>query len=129
MLKSKRANGFTFIELLVVMTIMAVLTVVAVVSYRSANINGRNGKRKADLEVVRQALVNYRSDNATYPDVIGWSAMITAVSDYLSATTVTDPLNDPPYEYSYSTLDDGLTFTVCAYLEPDPGEEYCLANP
>ncbi|MCL4208570.1 hypothetical protein KJZ63_02975, partial [Patescibacteria group bacterium] len=54
--------GFTMIELLVVTTIIIILTSIGLVSYTSANRSARNGKRKADMEMVRQALVLYRTD-------------------------------------------------------------------
>ncbi|PJC42609.1 MAG: hypothetical protein CO040_03550, partial [Candidatus Pacebacteria bacterium CG_4_9_14_0_2_um_filter_36_8] len=63
----KKKNGFSMIELLVVTTIMIILTTIALVSYRQATQNSRNAKRKTDMEIVRQQLILYRSDNGCYP--------------------------------------------------------------
>lgn len=63
----KHKSGFTMIELLVVATIIIVLSAVGLVSYRKAGESSRNAKRKADLEIVRQALVLYKADNGYYP--------------------------------------------------------------
>lgn len=120
--------GFTMIELLVVATIIIVLTTIGLVSYQKTNQNARNGKRKTDLETVRQALVLYRTDQGSYPIGSAFNTMITAISTYLAATSVVDPLNATPYVYSYSSI-DGITFQLCSYLEPDPGTQYCVTNP
>lgn len=123
--KNRRKNGFSMIELLVVTTIIIVLTTIGLVSYRSASMNARNGKRKADLESVRQALVLYRVDEGTYPAGTSFTAMITTIADYLATLDVSDPSGDP-YVYSYTS--NGSTFSVTALLEPDQ-EAYTLTNP
>lgn len=114
------------IELLVVTTIIIILTSIGLVSYTAANRSARNGKRKADIEMVRQALVLYRTDNSTYPATNTFANMLTTIADYTSSTTVTDPKNDAIYYYSYSS--DGATFTLAARLEPD-AILYQVANP
>lgn len=123
---SKRKNGFSMIELLVVTTIIIILTTIGLVSYTAANRNARNGKRKADMEMVRQALVLYRTDEDYYPSTLIFTTMITIISDYTSATTVTDPKNEGIYVYTYTS--DGITFTLTALLETD-ATAYILTNP
>lgn len=114
------------IELLVVATIIILLTAIGLVSYRQVGQNARNGKRKADLETVRQALVLYRSENGSYPNTTTWTTMISQISSYVSAVEIEDPKNEAPYVYSYTS--DGSTFTLTGYLEPD-AEAYPLSNP
>jgi len=123
---SHRRNGFTMIELLVVTTIIIVLTTVGLVSFRSAGQSARNGRRQADLETVRQALVLYKSSEGTYPTTGDFDTMVTTISDYVSATTINDPRNEGAYVYEYSS--DGTTFTLTAYLEPD-ATAYQLTSP
>jgi type II secretory pathway pseudopilin PulG len=121
----KNTAGFSMIELLVVTTIIIVLTTIGLVSYQSTGVNARNGKRRADLETVRQALVLYRIENGGYPVGTDFSAMTSTISDYLSAVTVSDP-SGSPYVYSYNS--DGVTFSLTALLEPDE-DVYSLTNP
>jgi len=120
-----KKNGFSMIELLVVTTIIIVLTTIGLVSYRSASMNARNGKRKADLESVRQALVLYRVDEGVYPVGSSFSGMTTAIADYLATLEVNDPSGDP-YVYNYTS--NGVTFSISALLEPDQ-TAYTLTNP
>lgn len=113
------------IELLVVTTIIIVLTTIGLVSYRSASVNARNGKRKADMESVRQALVLYRVDEGTYPIDSNFNSMVSTISNYISAVEVSDPIGG---DYYYSYTSNGATFTLTALLEPDQ-EVYTLTNP
>lgn len=122
-------NGFSMIELLVVTTIIIILTTIGMVSYSSANRNARNGKRKADLETVRQALVLYRTDEGTYPVGSSFSGMVSTLGSngYLTTTSMNDPQNTGIYVYTYSSA-TGTDFTLNANLEPD-GTAYQLTNP
>jgi general secretion pathway protein G len=70
LINKKRINfnrGFTFIEILVVVTIIGVLASIGIVSYQSVNEKSRDNKRKADIESIRSALEMYRADNGNYP--------------------------------------------------------------
>lgn len=120
------------IELLVVATIMIVLTTIGLISYQRSSQNGRNAKRKADLETVRQALVLYRNDEGSYPTGNGTGAafttMLATLTDYLSFANISDPKNADPYVYTYQS--DGVTFSACSYLEQEPApEQYCAISP
>jgi len=121
------------IELLVVTTIMIILTTIALVSYRQATQNSRNAKRKTDMEIVRQQLILYRSDNGCYPSTATYLGMITEIGEYL---------NDIPYDPQGSAASPGYTyvpsgtcqgtgasgFTLGATLEPD-STAYTVQNP
>lgn len=129
----KMQLGFTMIELLVVATIIVLLSTIGLVSYQNVSRSARNGKRSADIESVRSALVLYRADNSTYPSVTGKSnanfvSMIGTIqtAGYLSSEEVADP-KDPTFQYTYSS--NGSTFQVCATMEPAPGTEKCVSNP
>lgn len=124
----QRRTGFTVIELLVVTTIIMVLTAVGMVSYQAASRNARNGKRAADMESLRSALVLYRSDTGAYPIGTDFDTMVATLNNvgYYSSPSITDPRNEAPYLYSYDS--DGVVFEVC-YAEEPGGTAVCLANP
>lgn len=63
-------KGFTFIELLVVITIIAVVFAAGIVSYTTISKNSRDARRRADVEAIRQALEMCRSITGDYPDTI-----------------------------------------------------------
>lgn len=60
-------RGFTLIELLVVISIIALLVAASTASWRNAQMKGRDGKRKADLKAIQQALENYLQTYGRYP--------------------------------------------------------------
>ncbi len=138
MQKSPRQRGFTMIELLVVATIIVVLTTIGLVSYSQALQNGRNAKRKADLEVVRQGLVLFRADNGYYPntDMAGLQSILGTT--YISSFPV-DPkaTTNALFSYSYtpgtcsgSSPVKCQTFTLGAVLEVGGSvSNYSVANP
>lgn len=122
--------GFTLIELLVTTTIIIVLTTVGIVSYRKAMQVSRNGRRKSDLETVRQTLMLYKSENGYFPNVNGpfSTGLVPTLSSagYLSesdANNLQDPKDDTGYVYTYtptgSAVGSGYTdFELEAKLEP-----------
>lgn len=118
----KIKSGFTFIEILVVITIIALLSTTAIVSYRSAQASARDNKRKSDLEQVRAALEMYRSDEGVYPDG-GWSVMTGLLSGYLNDIP-TDPKG---YSYYY-TRPTATSYQLCAYFENEGNGADCGAN-
>src|SRR3989344_1659457 len=60
-------NGFSLIELLVVIAIIGILLAAATISWTNAQQKGRDGKRKADLKSIQQALELYFAQNGYYP--------------------------------------------------------------
>lgn len=128
----KTVTGFTLIELLVVATIIIILTTIGLVSYSQTLQNSRNAKRKADLEVARQALVLFKADNGYYPnsDYVGLSATIGV--GYVSAL----PADPKPTLFSYTYAPANCVTTKCqnfvlgATLEVDSTTAaYTITNP
>lgn len=128
----KKRSGFTMIELLVVATVMILLTMIGLVSYQTAMRKARNGKRHADLEMVRSALVLYRQDYAGYPTG-NFDQVLTTLKngEYISNDTITDPKNDASYKYNYTGGTCATycqTFDLTGYEEP-AGTVFHVRNP
>lgn len=66
---SKKSKGFTLIELLVVIAIIGILSTVAMVSLTSAKRRARDARRVSDIQQMRNALLIYSNERATYPVV------------------------------------------------------------
>ena len=60
-------KGFTLIELLTVMAVIALLVALSLFSFQGARKQGRDAKRKADLETIRSALEIFKADCSVYP--------------------------------------------------------------
>lgn len=141
----RKRNGFTIIELLVVTTIIAVLAVGAFISFSAAGKSARDGRRKSDLETVRQALVLYKAENSTYIVNGGYNAggYTTAAGTLTGNGFLSNPApSDPKSTYSYTYGGTASTFCVCAQVENSPnsnssnascngtpGAYYCVSNP
>ncbi|MEA2056608.1 MAG: prepilin-type N-terminal cleavage/methylation domain-containing protein [Patescibacteria group bacterium] len=123
--QSTQQQAFTMIELLVVTTIIIVLTAIGIVSFRHASRSARNGRRKADLETVRQGLMLYKSENGCYPVVSPFSDMKATIEPYMGEAGIVDPKNNATYFYSYVPSGscgggaEAADFTLQARLEDE----------
>src|SRR5258708_5121737 len=68
-MKSRRYNqdGFTLIEIMVVILILGLLATIVVQSLRGAANKAKNTKAQADLAEIKTALDRYYLDNGYYP--------------------------------------------------------------
>lgn len=98
-MKTKKA--FSFIELIVVVTIIAVISLVGVISYGPAQKKSRDSRRISDLEKIRMALEMVRQVGTTYPSASG-GIPNGLVPGYLQ-TYPTDPKPGSPYLYTRVT--------------------------
>lgn len=66
--KSKsNPSGFTLIELMVVISIIAFLAVIGIAAYSNAQKTARDGRRKADIDAISQAMESaYNSTSGAY---------------------------------------------------------------
>ncbi len=144
-LNTKKALGFTMIELLVAATIIAILSAIGLVSFSSALKNARDGKRQSDLQQVRSALELYRSGTGaglypsypSSPSNANWIGAVNTLNaaSYIPVTTVNDPINDATHYYTYQSLNGAKSYSVCAFKMETAGIwgvaglGYCISNP
>jgi prepilin-type N-terminal cleavage/methylation domain-containing protein len=67
----KKSQGFTIVELLIVVVVIAILAAITIVSYNGVTERARNLKTIAAARNYSDALQLYYSDNGTYPAVVG----------------------------------------------------------
>lgn len=65
--KNHQKNGFTMIELLVVIVILGILSMIGLGSFSSSQMKARDSKRKTDLRAISDALELYYNDYRSYP--------------------------------------------------------------
>lgn len=68
----KTKNGFSFVELIVVITIIAVLSLAAIISYGPVQKKSRDSRRIADLQKISMALEMARQIGTTYPSSLNY---------------------------------------------------------
>lgn len=126
-------HGFTLIELLVVLSIMAILIGLTLFGIGGARESARDGKRKADLELIRSGIEVYKADCNIYPLGNGDPASVLAspgtnslVGDGLTASCLSTntyigqiPVDPRSPNSVYRYFSDGYVYEVCAALEQD----------
>jgi len=122
----KRRNGFTLVELLVVVGIIGILSGLVIVSISPSGYfgRGRDSRRLADLTTIQSALEQYFSQNGSYPTPplpSAGSAWTSGGVTYLKSMPG-DPLG-ANYEYCVS----GSNYEVCATMETTPLPSDCKA--
>lgn len=125
--------GFTFIELLVVITIIGIVFASGIVSYSSITTRSRDARRKADLESIRQSLEMCRSLTGIYPTSIyeDDSSLSCGLSGpVLMKKTPLDPrlcISAGTDEYTFSRTSDTTYTLVAPCMEVDVS--YQVTNP
>ncbi len=128
-------QGFTLVELLVVMVIIAILATLIVGGFRSSQMRGRDAQRKQDLRQIANALEMFYADYGRYPPASGtqiaacsynpgtgvgascsWGSGTMSDSKTTYMRTVSkDPVSAQNYVYRVSS--DGKQFQLFARLE------------
>lgn len=125
-----KAKGFTLIELLVVISIIGILIGLSIFGLQGARQAARDGKRKADLELIRSGIEIYKSDCNKYPvsgsptspsNVFG-SALTGDGSSSASCLKSNIYINQVPVDPTspaagYLYWSNGFQYQICAALE------------
>lgn len=133
-------NGFTLVEVLVVIAIISILTTILLPNFSTARLKSNDANRKSRMKQIQSALETYKADQAGKKYPISSGKVINDTGNVLSGLTPGylpvfpyDPA-DPRNVFYYNS--DGSTYTLCAHLEysADPelnnnnaGNNYCNA--
>lgn len=127
-------DGFTLLELLVVISIIAILITVGLTSFSTAQRKGRDAKRKSDVKEVQNALEQYYSVcGFAYPTPTGsFFVSINCPTPAISImpTVPADPRVVTPY-YCGPTPGASCTsssYTICAMLEAETPNTFCISS-
>ena len=133
--KLNKKNGFTLVEILVVIAVVGILSILAVVALNNAREKSRDAKRISDIRQIQTALQLYFNDNNAYPisaagttlggTGAGTLSSTNGFSDTAAGTTYMNliPSNSSPGGASYIyTSVDGSTYSITFVLEGRAGE-------
>lgn len=86
-------DGFTLIELVLVILILGILLTVVAVTYGGVQAKNRNNQREADINTLQGELETYYAQTSVYPTVadLNNSAWLTKNMPDLSPGTMRDP--------------------------------------
>ena len=105
MTKAAHAHGFTFIEIIIVVSIIGMLVGVSAIAFSSISQRSRDDRRRIDAESLRDALDKYKSNQpgGYYPLFLD---ELTA-GGYLDKLPV-DPMTHLPDVYEYAPTNANL---------------------
>jgi general secretion pathway protein G len=119
--EDRKRNGFSLVELMVVLFIIGLLAAVVAINVIPAGDKGRVVKAKTDIATLSQAMEMYRLDQSSYPGQgEGLAALRTPPANlsmpqsYRAGGYVKDLPNDPwgrPYQYQVPGR-DGRPFEI-----------------
>ncbi len=116
----RNPQGFTLVELMVVVSIIAILSVIGVTLFVGAQKNARDAKRRADIEAISIAMEKNYNATSTNP----YTAATTA--DFSDNKVPVDPQTGVGYTVT-GTL-PGKTYVVCATLENVTGNSSSVSS-
>jgi len=119
-----RQQGFTLIELMVVVVILAVLAAIAVPKLMDRPDEARIVKVKQDISAMSSALQLYKLDNYRYPTTDeGLEALVTRPSDAANWKPYMDRLPNDPWGKAYIYLSPGENGDFDLYSLGADGQE------
>lgn len=113
-----RKQGFTIVELLIVIVVIAILAAITIVAFNGIQQRARDSERKSELVSIQKALEMYYTDNGGYPGCNGVmyiaggtrtacsvsnANIVNALSPKYIATLPRDPVNVGANSYYYAT--------------------------
>lgn len=96
--RQSRRNGFSLLEMLIVVSIILILATIAVPKFATAGKTAKIAKIQADLHTISNAAALYEIDNGVYP---------TSVSEL-----VAEGSNGKSYLQGEPTLPDGSKYSI-----------------
>jgi prepilin-type N-terminal cleavage/methylation domain-containing protein len=117
----KNKQGFTLIEILIVVAIIGLLASIVLVGLGAFRTRGRDARRIADLRETQNALELYYTKNQRYPALSGGDSWASLTSSLIGAGIgVSSIANDPLYpdrSYRYGIANDGQSYVLAVTLE------------
>lgn len=115
-------RGFTLMEILIAVTLIGIIIWILIPNFLHTQARSRDGRRKADIGKISEALEEYRSDYGFYPTAYPTPAVgprIGPNGEYLKIVPV-----DPKYktDYCYIPSANKLSYTLSALFELEQSE-------
>lgn len=138
--KKQHKNGFSLLELLVVISIMGILIAMGTAAFSTAQKKSRDARRRSDIKAMQDGFEQYNADNA---GAYSTCNTMFADSEIFPAGQPRDPKSTAPYIYACNAPSGTYSYCVCARLESGGGnatsntcsglgstngDYYCLVN-
>ena len=131
-----RSEGFTLVELLIVVAIIGIVTAIAIPNLLNAVDKGKQKRTMATLRAIGTAVESYAVDNVFYPTVSDATAMRAVIDPvYIKTMPLIDgwsnavQVNSDQNEYTiYSQGKDGTGSNCAPGTTNDFNEQICFVH-
>ncbi len=116
------SQGFTLIEILIVVAIIAILSAIAIPNYLAAQTRSKVSRARAELSTLATALESYNVDNNTYPpDTYHGSGDWQSIYPWIPVTTPIAYMTSIPRDqfYGYTFFSPEIYGFYTYVFEPD----------
>jgi prepilin-type N-terminal cleavage/methylation domain-containing protein len=119
----KLSNGFTLIELIIVVTLISFLALLAISYFRNQIFKAQDAKRKSDIKTIQIAVEEYEKDHNCYPTPEMMDCTPgTGLMPYLNKIPC-DPITNESYYYNYQVDDCPSWYRLYTVLENESDDD------
>jgi len=125
-------RGFSFLEILIVMSIIAIIATAGVSTYTNTVKAARDSRRKSDLKMIQNALEQYYTVcgfNYPSPVLVDGINIYTSISCTSPPVAILPAVPLDPLSVPYVCFNcDTAKYQLCTTLETDTNPLYCISN-
>lgn len=125
-LKNRRQEGFTIVELLIVIVVIGILAALVITTYSGIQAKARNAKRQTDINSIQTQLEAYYANNNHYPSFADLSSATWDTTNMKSLDQTA--LHDPSATTAGITLSQTAGADVYQYAPLDSSGASCETN-
>lgn len=122
----KRGQGFTIVELLIVIVVIGILALLVITTYSGIQAKARNSKRSTDVSTIQTQLEAFFSQNGYYPSLTDMNSASWLSTNMKSLDT--GALVDPSNPTQSKTLVATPALKSYAYAVTDSSGASCEAT-
>ncbi|HEY5442516.1 MAG TPA: prepilin-type N-terminal cleavage/methylation domain-containing protein [Candidatus Saccharimonadales bacterium] len=124
----KRNQGFTIVELLIVIVVIGILALLVITTYSGIQAKARNSKRQSDVKSLQTQLEAFFSQNGYYPSLtdMNGSTWLSTNMKSLDQNALIDPSN--PSQSKTLVAGDGTAKSYAYKVTQSDGSTSCESD-